>query len=149
MCTRLYRGFSPAFALALAIGGEMRPEKMGAEHLALLATPLGMPPRCLAGQARDMADRGPPAIDQATREIAPALTPPAWPRATRLGRGRRCRLQPGAAPAPPRSAVTSISMRMRGSISRALIMVAAGRTSPSTRCNAGQQRGNSSASGTM
>ncbi len=84
VCTRLYPGLSPEFAFA--IGGEVRPGEMGAEHLALMARQLGMQPRFLAQQARDMADRMPTAIDQAAREIAPALTPSARTLAERLGR---------------------------------------------------------------
>jgi hypothetical protein len=84
MCTRLYPGLSPEFAFA--IGSEVRPGEMGAKHLALMASQLGMQPRYLAQQARDMADRVPGAIDQATREIAPGLTPSACSLAERLGR---------------------------------------------------------------
>ena len=84
MCTRLYPGLSPEFAFA--IGGEVRSGEMGAEHLALMARQLGMQPRFLAQQARDMANRVPTAIDQATGEIAHALTPSARTLAERLGR---------------------------------------------------------------
>ncbi|MCW5638474.1 MAG: type II toxin-antitoxin system HipA family toxin [Rubrivivax sp.] len=84
MCTRLYPGLSPEFAFA--IGGEVRPGEMGAEHLALMASQLGMQPRFLAQQAREMADRVPAAIEQATREIAPSLTPSARTLAERLER---------------------------------------------------------------
>ena len=45
-----------------------------------------MQPRFLAQQARDMADRAPAAIAQATREIAPLLTPSARTLAERLER---------------------------------------------------------------
>ena len=84
MCTRLYPGLSPEFAFA--IGGEVRPGEMGAEHLALMARWLGMQPRFLAQQARDMVGRVPAAIEQATREIAPSLTPSARALAERLER---------------------------------------------------------------
>ena len=84
MCTRLYPGLSPEFAFA--IGGEVRPGEMGAEHLAMMARQLGMQPRFLAQQARDVADRMPSAIDQAAREIAPALRPAASILAERLVR---------------------------------------------------------------
>ncbi len=84
MCTRLYPGLSAEFAFA--VGGEVRPGEMGAEHLALMARQLGMQPRFLAQQARDMANRLPTAVDQAMREIAPALTPSARTLAERLGR---------------------------------------------------------------
>jgi len=84
MCTRMYPGLSPEFAFA--IGGEVRPGGMGAGHLALMARQLGMQPRFLALQARDMAERVPTAIDQATREIAPLLTPSARTLAARLER---------------------------------------------------------------
>lgn len=59
---------------------------MGAEHLALMARQLGMQPRFLAQQARDMADRVPAAIDEAMHEIAPSLTPSARTLAERLER---------------------------------------------------------------
>jgi serine/threonine-protein kinase HipA len=84
MCTRLYPGLSAEFAFA--IGGEARPGELGAEHLALMSRQLGMQPRFLARQAGDMADRLPMAIDQAAREIAPALTPSAHTLAERLVR---------------------------------------------------------------
>jgi serine/threonine-protein kinase HipA len=45
-----------------------------------------MQPRFLAQQARDMADRVPPAIDRAAREIAASLTPSARTLAERLER---------------------------------------------------------------
>ncbi len=48
-----------------------------------------------------------------------------------------------------RRAVTSISMRMRGSARPALIIVAAGRTSPKQRRSTGQHSSNSAATGTM
>jgi serine/threonine-protein kinase HipA len=51
-----------------------------------MARQLGMQPRFLAQQARDMADRVPAAIEQATREIAPLLTPSARTLAERLER---------------------------------------------------------------
>jgi serine/threonine-protein kinase HipA len=73
MCTRLYPGLSPEFAFA--VGGEVRPGEVRAENLALMARQRGMQPRFLAQQARDMADRVPTAVDQAMREINPALTP--------------------------------------------------------------------------
>jgi serine/threonine-protein kinase HipA len=84
MCTRLYPGLSPEFAFAL--GGEVRPGEMSAENLALMARQLGMRPRFLAQQARDMADRMPTAIAQAVREIAPLLTPSARTLAEKLER---------------------------------------------------------------
>ncbi len=84
MCTRLYPGLSPEFAFA--IGGEARPGEMGAGHLALMARQLGMQPRFLARQARDMARRVPASINQARREITPLLTPAARTLAERLER---------------------------------------------------------------
>ncbi len=101
MCTRLYPGLSPEFAFA--IGGEVRPGEMRAEHLALMAGQLGMKPRLLAGQARDMADRVPDAVGRAVREIAPALTPSARTLAERLERfvastTRKLAARIGAAP---------------------------------------------------
>ena len=82
MCTRLYPGLSPEFAFA--IGGEVRPGEMSAEHLALMARQLGMQPRFLAQQARYMADRVPEAIGQAAREVTATLTPTARTLAGRL-----------------------------------------------------------------
>lgn len=84
MCTRMYPGLSPEFAFA--VGGEARPGEIGPEHLALMARQIGMQTRFLAQQARDMADRMPTAVDQAAREIAPALTPAARTLAERLVR---------------------------------------------------------------
>lgn len=79
----LYPGLSPEFAFA--VGGEVTPCEMGAEHLAVLARQLGMQPRFLAQQARNTADRVPPtAIDQPTRDVAPSLTAPARTLAERL-----------------------------------------------------------------
>jgi serine/threonine-protein kinase HipA len=84
MCTRLYPGLSPEFAFA--VGGEATPGEMGAEHLALLARQLGMQPRFLLQQAREMAERLPPAVQQALQELAPALSPSAQTLAGRLER---------------------------------------------------------------
>jgi serine/threonine-protein kinase HipA len=84
MCTRLYPGLSPEFAFA--IGGEVRPGKMTADDLALMARQLGMQPRFLAQQAREVAERLPAAIDQAVQVVAPALTPSALTLAERLER---------------------------------------------------------------
>lgn len=84
ICTRLYPGLSPEFAFA--IGGEVRPGEMSAQHFGLMARQLGMHPRFLAQQASDMAGRVPDAIRQAVREIAPALTPSARTLAERLER---------------------------------------------------------------
>ena len=58
-----------------------------------------------------------------------------------LHRGQRTVLCPQAA-AARRSAVASISMRMRGSSSCAEIIMAAGRTSPRWRRSTGQHLGN-------
>ena len=69
-----------------AVGGEVRPGEMGAEHLARMARQLGMQPRFLAQQARDVAERVPIAIDLAALEIAPSLTPSARTLAERLVR---------------------------------------------------------------
>ena len=51
-----------------------------------MARQLGVQPRFLTQQARDIADRVPTAVDQAMREIAPALTPSARTLAERLKR---------------------------------------------------------------
>ena len=83
-CTRLYPGLSPEFAFA--IGGQTRPGEVSAEHLALMAQPLGMQPRFLVRQAAEMADRLGPAMSQAVLELAPALSPAAQSLAERLER---------------------------------------------------------------
>jgi serine/threonine-protein kinase HipA len=75
---------SPEFAFA--IGGEVRPGEIRAEHLALMARQLGMQPRFVAQQSRDMAELVPTAIGQAAREIVPLLTPSAGTLAERLER---------------------------------------------------------------
>lgn len=84
MCTRLYPGLSPEFAFA--IGGETRPGEMSAEHLAAMAAQLGMQPRFVAQQAREMAERVVPAVEQSVREISPGLSPSARTLAGRLQR---------------------------------------------------------------
>lgn len=84
MCTRLYAGLSPEFAFA--IGGEARPGEMTAGHLAMLAAQMGMQPRFLAQQAREMADRVPAAVSQAVQEVTPALPTSARTLAGRLAR---------------------------------------------------------------
>ncbi|MBS1178605.1 MAG: putative HipA protein [Proteobacteria bacterium] len=75
MCTRLYPGLSPEFALA--IGGEARPGEMSAEHLALMARQLGMQPRSLAQQAAGVAAQLQRAMALAVQELAPAMSPSA------------------------------------------------------------------------
>ena len=82
--TRLCPGLSPEFAFA--IGGEVRPGEMRADHLALMARKLGMQPRFLVQQAREVADRLPAAMNQAAQAIAAALTPSARTLAERLER---------------------------------------------------------------
>lgn len=84
MCTRLYPGLSPEFAFA--IGGEIRPGEMTAEHMTRMARQLGMQPRFLAQQAREMAERLPAAVEQAVQAIAPYLKPSALTLAERLER---------------------------------------------------------------
>jgi serine/threonine-protein kinase HipA len=84
MCTRLYPGLSPEFAFA--IGGEVRPGEMSSHHLMQMSRQLGMQPRFLAQQAREVAERLTRAVDQATKEVAPALTPSAQKLAERLER---------------------------------------------------------------
>jgi serine/threonine-protein kinase HipA len=59
---------------------------MGAEHLALFARQLEMQPRFPAQQGREMAERVLMAIERATREIAPSLTPSARSLAERVER---------------------------------------------------------------
>lgn len=84
MCTRLYPGLSSEFAFA--IGGEVRPGEMGAEHLAQMARQLGMQPRFVLQQSREMAERLPAALSQAVQEITPSLAPSAKTLAERLER---------------------------------------------------------------
>ena len=71
MCTRLYPGLSSEFAFA--IGGEFKPGAMTREHLVALAQQLGMRPQFLVQQAADLARRLPGALDQAVKEVKPAL----------------------------------------------------------------------------
>lgn len=84
MCTRLYPAMSPEFAFA--IGGEVRPGEMTAEHLTLQAKQLGMQPRFLVQQAAEVAARLPGAVSAAVGEVAPGLSPPARTLASRLER---------------------------------------------------------------
>lgn len=84
MCTRLYPGLSQEFAFA--IGGEARPGELTAGHLAAVAAQMGMQPRFLAQQAREMAELLPAAMSQALQEVAPALPPSARTLADRLAR---------------------------------------------------------------
>ena len=69
MCTRLYPGLSPAFALA--IGGEVLPGAIGRAHVAAMAAQLRMRPQFVLQQALDMAQAVPSAVAQAIDEIAP------------------------------------------------------------------------------
>jgi serine/threonine-protein kinase HipA len=72
MCTRLYPGLSQEFAFE--IGNEYKPAAMASAHLAPLAQQLGMRPQFLAHQAADLARRMPDALDQAVKDVKPALT---------------------------------------------------------------------------
>ena len=78
--------YAPGWLFAFAIGGEVKPGEMGAEHLALMARQLGMQPRFLAQQAQDMADRVPGSVARAASELAPVLKPSARVLAERLER---------------------------------------------------------------
>ncbi len=71
MCTRLYPGLSQTFAFE--IGGEYKPAAMTTAHLTPLAQQLGMRPQFLAQQAADMARKMPAAIEEAVKDIKPAL----------------------------------------------------------------------------
>lgn len=82
MSTRLYRSLSAEFAFA--IGGEVHPGRLTADHVGAMARQLGMQPRFLAQQARDVADRLPSAMSEAVQSIAPALSPAAQTLAGRL-----------------------------------------------------------------
>ena len=84
MCTRLYPGLSNEFAFA--IGGEVRPGELGAEHLVQMARQLGMQPRFVLQQAREMAERLPVAFSQSVQDVAVGLTPSAQTLADRLER---------------------------------------------------------------
>lgn len=84
MCTRLYPGLSTEFAFA--IGGEVRPGEMTADHLVQMARQLGMQPRFVVQQASEMAERLTAALSQAVQEVAPTLVPSAQTLAERLER---------------------------------------------------------------
>jgi serine/threonine-protein kinase HipA len=84
MSTRLYPGLSQEFALS--IGGEFRPGELTGEHLVGMARQLGMQPRFVAQQAREMAERTPPAVRQAVAEMAPMRSRSAQSLAERLER---------------------------------------------------------------
>ena len=71
MCTRMYPGLSQEFAFA--IGGEYKPAAVTTAHLTPLAQQLGMRPQFLAQQAADLARRMPNAVDQAVKDVKPAL----------------------------------------------------------------------------
>jgi serine/threonine-protein kinase HipA len=71
MCTRLYPGLSAEFAFQ--IGGEYKPAAMASPHVAALAQELGMRTQFLQQQAADVAQKIPSALEQAVKEIKPAL----------------------------------------------------------------------------
>jgi serine/threonine-protein kinase HipA len=82
MSTRAYAGLSQEFAFA--IGDEVRPGRLTGEHLAALATRLGMNRRYLARQASELAERLPAALAEAASELSPALSPSARTMVERL-----------------------------------------------------------------
>lgn len=119
-------------------------------------------PICPGAGARVATPNGPVPVEQ-LRPGDRVLTPPAgrcrccgWARAgwnlmhSRASPGcARCAIRPEAGQPAATRAVTSISNRMASSISRASIMVAAGRAVPKAAESCGQSRGNSARSGRM
>lgn len=73
MCTRVYPGLGPRFALS--IGGEFEPGKIGKDHLRALAESIGATPRYVERLALDMFDQITPAIRAAAIELSPLLGP--------------------------------------------------------------------------
>ena len=82
MCTRLYPGLSPEFALA--IGGEVMPGAVAQTHVRQLAKDLGMRPAFALGLAEDMAQRIPNALNAAIESVQQDLSPGAQTLALRL-----------------------------------------------------------------
>ena len=73
MCTRIYPGLSKEFAFN--IGGEWLPGKVGKAQIEGMAQQTGMGAKYLQTVALKLAAILPAAIDQATAEIAPRLSP--------------------------------------------------------------------------
>lgn len=84
MCTRLYPGLSPEFALA--IGGEVIPGAINRAHVHQMAGDLGMRPAFVMGVAADLAKRIPAAMAAAIESMQADLSPGAKTLATRLQR---------------------------------------------------------------
>ncbi|RZL88053.1 MAG: type II toxin-antitoxin system HipA family toxin [Variovorax sp.] len=84
MCTRIYPGLSPHFALS--IGGETRPGAIDRTHATVLAQALGMRPAFVLGLAEDIAKRLPDAMGRAVESIQPDLSSGAGTLVERLQR---------------------------------------------------------------
>ena len=82
MCTRIYPGLSPEFALA--IGGEVMPGAITRVHVQQMARDLGIRPAFALGIAADMAKRVPGALDAAIASVQADLSPGAKTLALRL-----------------------------------------------------------------
>lgn len=82
MCTRIYPGLSPEFALA--IGGEVMPGAVTQTHVQQLAKDLGMRPAFVLRLAEDMAQRIPNALNAAIASVQQDLSPGAQTLALRL-----------------------------------------------------------------
>lgn len=73
MCTRVYAGLGPS--LAMSIGGEFEPGKIGQKHLNALAASIEVAPKYVARLAKSSADQIVPAILSAVDEISPLFGP--------------------------------------------------------------------------
>lgn len=84
MCTRLYPGLSQEFAFA--IGGATKPGSLRRDHVATMARQVGMHPRYVLEQARELARKMPDAMARATETVTPSLPHGAKDLARRLHR---------------------------------------------------------------
>lgn len=82
MCTRIYPGLSPEFALA--IGGEVLPGTLTRSHVQQMAQSMAIRPAFVWGVAADMAQRVPMAMGAAIASVQPDLSPGAKTLAQRL-----------------------------------------------------------------
>lgn len=73
MCTRVYSGLGSRFAFS--IGGETNPGKIGAQHVAELASTLGVGEKYLKKLGREMASAVEAALPVAAQEVLPLLDP--------------------------------------------------------------------------
>lgn len=82
MCTRLYPGLSPEFALA--IGGEVMPGAITQAHVRQMAKEIGVSPAYALSLAQDLAKRIPGAMEAAIASLQPDFAPGAKTLAARL-----------------------------------------------------------------